>query len=194
VQNQASPSCQSFVVLLTCSKHKKSPKFISSPNALKSAGGVRIGKNNKWKNAWEGNFDMPLTPLIAVHMTAAIGAVLIGPFALWARMGSKKRPWMHRAMGYAYATLMLMAAVSSCFILDFNLPNWNGYTLIHLLIPVTLISLWVAFRAIARRDFVTHRITMQSLYVGACLIAGGFTLLPSRYLGQLIWHEWLGWV
>lgn len=137
---------------------------------------------------------MPLTPLIAVHMTAAIGAVLIGPFALWARMGSKKRPWMHRAMGYAYTTLMLMAAVSSCFILDFNLPNWNGYTLIHLLIPVTLISLWVAFRAIARRDIVTHRITMQSLYVGACLIAGGFTLLPSRYLGHLLWHEWLGWV
>jgi hypothetical protein len=31
------------------------------------------------------------------------------------------------------------------------------------------------------------------LYVGACLIAGGFTLLPSRYLGNLIWHEWLGW-
>jgi len=135
---------------------------------------------------------MPLTPLIAVHMTAAIGAVVIGPFALWARMGPNKRPWLHRAMGYAYATLMLLAAVSSCFILDFNLPNWHGYTLIHLLIPVTLISLWVAFRAIARRDFVTHRITMQSLYVGACLIAGGFTLLPSRYLGQLIWHEWLG--
>jgi len=135
---------------------------------------------------------MPLTPLIAVHMTAAIGAVVIGPFALWARMGPNKRPWLHRAMGYAYATLMLLAAVSSWFILDFNLPNWHGYTLIHLLIPVTLISLWVAFRAIARRDFVTHRITMQSLYVGACLIAGGFTLLPSRYLGQLIWHEWLG--
>ena len=45
-----------------------------------------------------------------------------------------------------------------------------------------------------RKDIVTHRITMQSLYVSACLIAGGFTLLPSRYLGNLVWHEWLGWV
>ncbi|NQW66930.1 MAG: DUF2306 domain-containing protein [Burkholderiales bacterium] len=96
-------------------------------------------------------------------------------------------------MGYAYATLMLLAAASACFILDFNLPNIHGFTLIHLLIPVTLVSLWVAFRAIARKDFVTHRITMQSLYVGACLIAGGFTLLPSRYLGNLIWREKLGW-
>ena len=83
---------------------------------------------------------MQLTPLIAVHMTAAIGAVILGPFALWARMGSVQRPWLHRAMGYAYATLMLLAATS------------------------------------------------------ACLIAGGFTLLPSRYLGNLVWGEWLGWL
>jgi tetrahydromethanopterin S-methyltransferase subunit E len=54
---------------------------------------VGIGKSDKWKSAWVGNFDMQLTPLIAVHMTAAIGAVVIGPFALWARMGS--RPFMY---------------------------------------------------------------------------------------------------
>jgi uncharacterized membrane protein len=137
---------------------------------------------------------MQLTPLIAVHMTAAIGAVILGPFALWARMGSLQRPWLHRATGYAYATLMLLAATSACFIRDFKLPNVHGFTAIHLLIPVTLISLWVAFHALAKKDFVTHRITMQSLYVGACVIAGGFTLLPSRYLGNLIWHEWLGWL
>jgi len=137
---------------------------------------------------------MQLTPLIAVHMTAALGAVVLGPFALWTRMGSTQRPWLHRAMGYAYVTLMLVAAFSACFIRDFNLPNLHGFTAIHLLIPVTLVSLWVAFRALARKDIVTHRITMQSLYVCACVIAGGFTLLPSRYLGNLIWHEWLGWV
>jgi len=54
----------------------------------------------------------------------------------------------------------------------------HGFTAIHVLIPVTLVSLWVAFRAIAKKDFVINRITMQSLYVGACLIAGGFTLRP----------------
>ena len=43
---------------------------------------------------------MQLTPLIAVHMTAAIGAIVLGPFALWARMGSMQRPWLHRAAGY----------------------------------------------------------------------------------------------
>ena len=137
---------------------------------------------------------MQITPLIAVHMTAAIGAFVIGPFALWARMGSMQRPWLHRAAGYAYVTFMLLAAFTSVFIRDFQLPNLHGFTWIHLLVPVTLISLCVAFRALIRRDFVTHRITMQTLYVSACVNAGGFTLLPSRYLGQLIWHEWLGWI
>ena len=137
---------------------------------------------------------MQLTPLIAVHMSAAIGAIAIGPFALWARMGSMQRPWLHRAAGYAYVTFMLLAAFTSVFIRDFQLPNLHGFTWIHLLVPVTLTSLCVAFRALMRRDFVTHRITMQILYASACVIAGGFTLLPSRYLGQLIWHEWLGWL
>jgi uncharacterized membrane protein len=33
---------------------------------------------------------------------------------------------------------------------------------------------------------------MVSLYLGACVTAGAFTLLPGRYLGQLIWGQWLG--
>jgi hypothetical protein len=35
---------------------------------------------------------------------------------------------------------------------------------------------------------------MQYLYISACAVTAVFTLLPSRYLGQLIWHEWLGWL
>lgn len=138
--------------------------------------------------------DMQLTHTIAVHMTAAIGALFLGPIVLWARLGQRIRPWLHRALGYAWTTLMLVAAISALFIRDFNLPNVGGYTPIHLLIPVTLVSLFMAFRALARREFEVHRKTMQSLYIGACLVAGAFTLLPSRYLGQVIWHDWLGWI
>ena len=83
------------------------------------------------------------------------------------------------------------SSVYLCFHTRFSIAQSSWF---HLLVPVTLTSLWVAFRALKRRDFVTHRITMQTLYVSACVIAGGFTLLPSRYLGQLIWHEWLGWI
>ena len=136
---------------------------------------------------------MQLNHTIAIHMSAAIAALAIGPLVLWARLGQHVRPWLHRALGYAWTTLMLVAAISAIFIRDFGLPNVWGYTPIHLLIPVTFLSLWKAFHALARREFEAHRKTMQSLYIGACVVAGAFTLLPSRYLGQLIWHDWLGW-
>jgi uncharacterized membrane protein len=32
---------------------------------------------------------------------------------------------------------------------------------------------------------------MQRLYFQACIGAGLFTLLPSRYLGDLLWHQTL---
>ncbi len=135
-----------------------------------------------------------MTPLIAVHMSAALGAVAIGPIVLWARLGTLARPWLHRALGYAWSTLMVITAGSAIFIRDYNLPNMWGFSPIHLLIPVSLAGLFYAFRSLARRELETHRRIMQTLYFSACLVTGAFTLLPSRHLGQLIWHEWLGWL
>ncbi len=135
---------------------------------------------------------MQLTPTIAIHMTAALGALLIGPVALWARKGSAQRPRLHRAFGYAWVTLMVLAAASALFIRDYRLPNIAGYTPIHLLVPVTVWSLVGGFWYLARKDIVRHRKTMQGLYFSACVGAGAFTLLPSRYLGQLVWGQWLG--
>jgi uncharacterized membrane protein len=141
---------------------------------------------------------MQLTPLIAVHMTAAIAAIAIGPVALWARRGHatgqpySQRPRLHRAAGYAWVTLMLVTAISAIFIRDFKLPNIAGYTPIHLLVPIVFSSLFFSFRHLLRGNVKAHRRVMVWLYVSACLVAGGFTLLPSRYLGGLIWHQWLG--
>ena len=135
---------------------------------------------------------MQLTPLIAVHMSAAITAVLLGPFALWARLGRTTRPRIHRALGYAWVTCMVAAALSAVFIRDFGLPNIAGYTPIHLLIPLTFFSLYRAFQYLLAGNFQGHRKSMQWLYFSACLVAGAFTLLPGRYLGHLIWSDWLG--
>jgi uncharacterized membrane protein len=132
---------------------------------------------------------MQLTPLIAIHMTAAIGAVAIGPVALWARKGRAQRPRLHRAFGYAWVTLMIVTAVSAIFIRDFSLPNLAGYTPIHLLIPVTLFALFGAFWFLARGNIAGHRKVMQNLYIAACLVAGVFTLLPGRLLGGLLWGQ-----
>lgn len=137
---------------------------------------------------------MQMTPLIAVHMSAAITAMALGPFVLWARQGAQPRPRLHRALGYAWVTMMIAAASSAIFIRDFNLPNIQGYTPIHLLVPITFFSLYRAFVYLSRGQIAGHRKTMQWLYFSACIVAGAFTLLPQRYLGQLIWQQWLGWV
>ncbi len=135
---------------------------------------------------------MQLTPVIAIHMTAALGALVTGPVALWARQGRTQRTHLHRAFGYAWVTLMVITAISAIFIRDFRLPNIAGYTPIHLLVVTTFASLFVAFRFLARNNIAGHRKTMQRLYYGACVGAGAFTLLPSRYLGHLVWDQWLG--
>ncbi|MES2944912.1 MAG: DUF2306 domain-containing protein [Pseudomonadota bacterium] len=134
---------------------------------------------------------MQLTPLIAIHMSAAIAAIAIGPLALWARKGSQQRPRLHRAFGYAWVTLMLVTAVSAIFIRDFRLPNIAGYTPIHLLIPLTLFGLFGAFVALARGQIARHKKIMTGTYIGACLVAGAFTLQPDRYLGQLLWSNFV---
>jgi uncharacterized membrane protein len=128
-----------------------------------------------------------LTPLIAVHMTAAISATIIGPFAMWARLGMTKRPKLHRAFGYAWVTMTIVTAATAIFIrsgLGFNL---YGFSPIHLLVPLTFFSLFGAFRYLAQGNITGHRKTMIRLYVGACLIAGFFTFAPGRYLGDLLW-------
>ena len=130
---------------------------------------------------------MQLTPIIAIHMAAAIAAVVTGPVALWARSGSRPHPRLHRAFGYAWVTFMVVTAVSAIFIRDFRLPNIAGYTPIHLLVPIVFASLFGAFWALARGNIARHRLAMRALYVAACLVAGGFTLLPDRLLGQQLW-------
>lgn len=141
---------------------------------------------------------MQLTPVIAIHLSAALAALALGPVALWARRGQARgqartlRPRLHRAAGYAWVTLMLATAISALFIRDYALPNLGGYTPIHLFVPFTLGGLYLAFVQLLRGNVQGHRTSMIGLYLGACVTAGAFTLLPGRYLGQLVWGQWLG--
>lgn len=130
-----------------------------------------------------------LSPAIVLHLFLALGALVLGPIALWLRKGSSG----HRAVGYGWVTLMLGAAASSVFIRDFQLPNVLGYTPIHILTVVTFVGIAGGITHVVRRRIVQHRRWMIGTYVGVCM-AGVFALLPERYLGSLVWHHWLGLV
>ena len=135
---------------------------------------------------------MQMTPVIAIHLSAALAATALGPIAIWARLRRSVHPRLHRAVGYAWVTLMLATALSAAFIRSTTIINLNGYTPIHLLIPVVFGMLFAAFVALARGNIKLHRRLMVGVYIGGCVVAGAFTLLPNRYLGQLVWGEWLG--
>ena len=129
-----------------------------------------------------------LSPQIVVHLFLAAAALALGPFALASRKGSR----LHRGLGYAWVTLMLGAAASSAFIRDFRLPNVAGYTPIHLLTVITFVGIGVALWYVMHRRIQDHRRAMWITYLGGCVGAGLFALLPGRYLGQLLWHHALG--
>jgi uncharacterized membrane protein len=128
-----------------------------------------------------------LTPLLAVHVTAALSAVVLGPFALWARLGMKQHPKLHRAFGYAWVTMMVLTAMTAIFIKSTaSLPRWGDYSPIHLLIPVTLLSLFGAFWYLAKGNIRVHKKTMLSLYFWACIFTGALTLLPGRLMNHWV--------
>jgi uncharacterized membrane protein len=131
-----------------------------------------------------------LSPVVAIHLGAALAALLLGPFALLATKGSR----LHRAAGYGWVTLMFAAALSSVFIRRFNGLQLYGFTPIHILTAATLVGLAVGIAAIVQRRVRRHRTAMWSLYLGGCVTAGAFALLPGRFLGNLVWRDALGWV
>lgn len=132
---------------------------------------------------------MQITPVIAIHMAAALAALAIGPLAVWARRTRTQRPRLHRAAGYAWVTLMVAVALSAVFISGGKGPRLGGFGLIHLLIPVTLGLIALSFHFLVRGNVTAHRRIMQGTYIGSCLVAGAFTLLPNRLLGQWLWSQ-----
>lgn len=129
-----------------------------------------------------------LDPVLALHLGSALTALALGGFILWGRKGNG----VHRSMGWAWVLAMGSAALSSAFVRGGALPNLAGFSPIHAL---TLLVLWQLPRGVrfARQgNIAAHRKTMRSLYLGGCIVAGLFTLAPSRFLGHLLWTRTLG--
>ena len=107
---------------------------------------------------------------------------------------------MWTAIGQAFSmvfepyTLMVMVFASLYGLFVGSVPGLTATMATALLVPVTFFGLFGAFRFLAKKDIAGHRKTMRHLYVGACVVAGLFTLSPHRLLGQLVWGQWLGLV
>lgn len=116
-----------------------------------------------------------------VHLVSASAALLLGPLALWL----PKRTPGHRAAGYGWVLVMLAAAISSLFIHDFRLPNVGGYTPIHGFTAAAFIGIGLGLWHISRRNIARHQRVMRITYASV-VVAGLFSLMPTRFLGGLV--------
>lgn len=129
---------------------------------------------------------MSISPLLAapvaiqIHAGCAIGALLLG----LAQFAAPKGTLPHRTVGWVWVALMATVAVSAFFIHEIQL--WGRWSPIHLVAAVTLISLPLAVWHAHRHDVRRHRLHMTALFLGALVITGGFTLLPGRILGAVL--------
>lgn len=120
-----------------------------------------------------------MTPIIALHTTTALGALLLGIVVLLRPKGTP----IHKAMGRVWVALMAATALSSFWILEIR--DGAGFSPIHVLSIVTLVTLAAAIWSIRRGNVRAHRINMVSAFAGTA-IAGAFTLLPGRIIGKFL--------
>lgn len=125
---------------------------------------------------------MSLTPLlnaapaIPLHAFAAMAAFVLGAVQLAAPKGTLP----HRTLGWIWVALMALVAASSFWIHQIRLVGpWSP---IHLLSIFTLVVLPLGVWRAHRHRVVDHRRIMISLFAGALVIAGLFTLLPGRIM------------
>lgn len=117
--------------------------------------------------------------LMFIHLSTVLPAFVLGTTSLILKKGTK----IHKTIGKIYMILMLVTATITLFMSAAVGPTlFNHFGWIHLFSFLTIYTVPTAYLAIKKGDVKTHKRKMIILYVGAILIAGGFTFMPGRYL------------
>ena len=132
---------------------------------------------------------MSLTPLmntapeVQVHAFAAITAFVLGVIQL----GAPKGTLPHRTLGWVWVVLLLVISTSSFLI--HGIRMWGPWSPIHILSVLTPIMLIVGVLGARRHHMRTHKITMISIFAGALVLAGLFTLVPGRIMHSVMFGQ-----
>ncbi|HCH32105.1 MAG TPA: hypothetical protein DE045_04075 [Oceanospirillaceae bacterium] len=118
-----------------------------------------------------------------IHLSTIAPAFVIGTYMLVTQKGTPR----HKVLGRIYMLLMLFTALVTLFMSAKVGPTlWDHFGFIHLLSLLVLYSVPRAYFAIRAGDVYTHKMNMIGLYIGGLIVAGSFTLMPGRFLGDLI--------
>ena len=129
---------------------------------------------------------MSLAPLLAaapeiqLHAFAAMAAFVLGAVQLAAPKGTLP----HRTLGWVWVVLMLVISASSFLI---HGSGCGGRGARSTCCRCSRPSCWWLAVVAARRHRVrAHKITMISIYAGALILAGLFTLVPGRLMHEVL--------
>jgi len=119
-------------------------------------------------------------PAIQLHAFAALAAFGLGAVQLAAPKGTLP----HRTLGWIWVVLMVIVAASSFWIHELRLSApWSPIHLLSILTPIMLV---VGVLYARRHNVSGHRITMISIFAGALVVAGLFTLMPGRIMHAVV--------
>jgi uncharacterized membrane protein len=129
---------------------------------------------------------MSLAPLLSastaiqLHAFAALGAVVLGIV----QFAGPKGTLPHRTIGFVWAALMFLVALSSFWIHEIRLLSpWSPIHLISLFTLGTVpLAVWYAHTHRVR----SHKIWMIAIFLGALVIAGLFTFVPGRIMYEVL--------
>ena len=111
---------------------------------------------------------------IILHVATVIPAIPLGGYLLLARKGTAR----HRQLGKLWVGLMVVTALSALFI-----QTGGSFSFIHIFVPLTL---WSSYKLVAtarRGDMKAHRWEILTLYLGALMIPGIFSMaIPGRLM------------
>jgi len=123
-----------------------------------------------------------LSPVLYLHLWAALAAIALGPVALYRR----RRDRWHKLAGYAWVSAMALVAGGSFWLEAHVVPLAFGLGPIHGLSACVLVALWLGVAAARAGQVRRHSAQMRALYWQALLVAGLFTPLPGRLVNAAL--------
>ena len=120
--------------------------------------------------------------LMYVHLATVLPCIPLGAYLL-ARV---KGDALHRTVGKVYLALMFITAGLSLFMPALVGPTILGhFGWIHLLSLLVIVTVPRAIADAKAGRIEAHKRRMVLLYIGALLVAGGFTFWPGRFMHSL---------
>jgi len=116
-------------------------------------------------------------PFVWVHLITVALALGLTPYMLLRPRGSRR----HRLLGRVWIVAMLATALATLFVQE---SRPGHYSWIHVFTAWTLLAAPYAWWTARTHRVEAHRGSVRGLVTGALLIAGFFTLIPGRMMGN----------